>query len=749
MKKSLKRTMSALLVLVMLICSAPVYEFANFEFLEAFQLESKAASNILINGVDIGYASGDYFTKNGKSCANSYWASGRCHKNGVCDNATHEQCNCMRYWPTGNPSTCEVDLLSSQCFAFARYCQYAFFGYFDGNKKSYFTDITGTISSGNCTASKLKSELLNCAPATHVRMYTHSISILSTSDYGVDIAECNYDGYCKIRAKTYSWSEFSSYVKEYGGIEYANACNQSVYVPTFTIKYNANGGSGSMASKTIKLNDTVTLATNTFTKTGYTFNGWHAKRSSDNKWYCIDTWSWLSESEINSNGYSKVTYPNFKTMTFESSWTHNTTKDDTFTFYAQWVPNTLTVNYNANGGAISSDKSGTYKLSSNLVYNVSDGSKYAHKWTYNNAKEKGLTNGVSSFGLYKTGYTFAGWGTKTSGGTVFDDNDTTVKPTDITSDIKNGSCSVTLYAQWTVNKYTVTFNANGGSVSEASRKVNYGSTVGTLPNASRSGYSFKGWYTSASGGTKISASQVIKSNVTYYAQWACLHSKYNSSVTTAPTCTSTGVKTYTCATCGHKYTETIAKTAHTTVTDKAVSATCTTAGKTEGSHCSKCNAVIKAQTTIPATGHKDGEWKVTTQPTYTSTGVKTLYCAVCGKAIRTESIPKLVASKPEVKSVDLDADNIEINYHNGYKFNPNVTVEGDIIYKVEYSSSNSNCVSVDENGNIYGNKKGNAVITCTVTDAIGNVVTDTCTVNVTFTFGQWLLYIICFGWIWM
>lgn len=216
-----KRILSIFLALILTIGTMPNL-FINVS----------AASNIVINGVDIGYSDGSYFTKNGKSCANSYWASGRCHKNGVCDAATSSQCNCMRYWPTGNPSTCKVDLLSVQCFGFARYCQYIVYGYHDGNKSSYFTNITGSISSSNCTASTLKSKLLNCAPATHVRTsssgkgYAHSISIVSTSDYGVNFADCNSDGYCKVRYVTYSWAELASYLKGYGGVSYANAWNQ-------------------------------------------------------------------------------------------------------------------------------------------------------------------------------------------------------------------------------------------------------------------------------------------------------------------------------------------------------------------------------------------------------------------------------------------------------------------------------------------------------------------------------------------
>ncbi|WP_395547454.1 MULTISPECIES: S-layer homology domain-containing protein [unclassified Lacrimispora] len=71
-----------------------------------------------------------------------------------------------------------------------------------------------------------------------------------------------------------------------------------------------------------------------------------------------------------------------------------------------------------------------------------------------------------------------------------------------------------------VPTYIVTFNPNGGTVSETSRSVASGTAVGTLPTPTRSGsYSFDGWYTAASGGTQISASTTASANVTYYAHW--------------------------------------------------------------------------------------------------------------------------------------------------------------------------------------------------------------------------------------
>jgi predicted DNA binding CopG/RHH family protein len=79
---------------------------------------------------------------------------------------------------------------------------------------------------------------------------------------------------------------------------------------------------------------------------------------------------------------------------------------------------------------------------------------------------------------------------------------------------------------------------------------------------------------------------------------------------------------------------------HTPVTDNAREATCTQDGLTEGSHCSRCDAVFKAQKTIPAKGHQWDEGTVTKAPTETAAGVKTYKCKVCG-AEKTEDIAAL------------------------------------------------------------------------------------------------------------
>lgn len=108
---------------------------------------------------------------------------------------------------------------------------------------------------------------------------------------------------------------------------------------------------------------------------------------------------------------------------------------------------------------------------------------------------------------------------------------------------------------------------------------------------------------------------------------------YSAKVTKAPTCTATGVRTYTCS-CGASYTEQIEKTAHKAVTDSAVAATCTRAGKTEGSHCSVCGAVIKQQEVIPKKEHNYQEASME-KASPGKNGAVIRKCSSCGNSIST------------------------------------------------------------------------------------------------------------------
>jgi|694.fasta_scaffold34899_7 uncharacterized repeat protein (TIGR02543 family) len=84
------------------------------------------------------------------------------------------------------------------------------------------------------------------------------------------------------------------------------------------------------------------------------------------------------------------------------------------------------------------------------------------------------------------------------------------------------SQNITMYARWTPLQYTVTYDANGGSVSPSSASVNQGSSV-TLPTPTRTNYTFDGWYTATTGGSLVGAggnSYTPTSNITIYARWS-------------------------------------------------------------------------------------------------------------------------------------------------------------------------------------------------------------------------------------
>ena len=115
------------------------------------------------------------------------------------------------------------------------------------------------------------------------------------------------------------------------------------------------------------------------------------------------------------------------------------------------------------------------------------------------------------------------------------------------------------------------------------------------------------------------------------------HTWDNGTVTTEPTETTPGVRTFTCAVCRATRTETIPATgAHDYQFTKNVAPTCTADGY-DLYTCSGCGATEK-RNSKPALGHKWDSGTVTTEPTETTPGERTYTCTVCG-ATRTETIP--------------------------------------------------------------------------------------------------------------
>jgi uncharacterized repeat protein (TIGR02543 family) len=235
---------------------------------------------------------------------------------------------------------------------------------------------------------------------------------------------------------------------------------------TYTVAYNANGGSGSMASGTFTYGTKKATAANTFTKTGYSFNGWQAYRASDTAWaYGKDGGTtesgWYKEGSQPS-GYTKIHYSSGFSYTKGSS-----KNGDTITLYAQWAENYLTVNYYSN---YATEYNGTNNLPSGAVVNKDNNTLICtQKFYYDNPANYGLNDYTSgsTLGMIKTGYSRTNkWGTSTSTeegikiaqNTTFDTGQALAQA--FGKDLSSGNASINVYAQWTENYLTVNYYSN-------------------------------------------------------------------------------------------------------------------------------------------------------------------------------------------------------------------------------------------------------------------------------------------------
>ncbi len=134
-----------------------------------------------------------------------------------------------------------------------------------------------------------------------------------------------------------------------------------------------------------------------------------------------------------------------------------------------------------------------------------------------NPTNKSITNG-QKFGDLPTptreGYKFIGWYSQAEGGNKVSENTIMI-------------ADKTIYAHWSKEstptpievEFTLTFDANGGSVSPTSKKIKKETAFGELPTPVREGYKFTGWYTEKSGGGKVTEKTIITGDFTVYAHW--------------------------------------------------------------------------------------------------------------------------------------------------------------------------------------------------------------------------------------
>ena len=227
---------------------------------------------------------------------------------------------------------------------------------------------------------------------------------------------------------------------------------------SYKVTYNLdNGINCSTNPKTIKENNKKIVLCEP-TKKGYVFKGWYSDKEKTKQ-----------VTEIKKNTNKKVT------------------------LYAKWEPIKYKVKFDSNTGK---------------------GNEVTIKCTYDK-KCKLKKNSYT-----KSGYTFNGWNTKKDGsGKTYKDQ----------SEVKNLTTkkSITLYAQWKVNKYTIKFDGNGATSGETKKiKVKYGKKVILTKNEfKKKGYKFTGWNTKKDGSGKTYKNQsevknlTKKSSITLYAQW--------------------------------------------------------------------------------------------------------------------------------------------------------------------------------------------------------------------------------------
>ena len=280
----------------------------------------------------------------------------------------------------------------------------------------------------------------------------------------------------------------------------------------YTVTFNANGGTVTPDTMTLTHGD-VYGKLPTPTRDGYTFAGWFTDPNGGAKVEQGDVvtashtlyahWTRISyEVKFDANGgigtckpinvFHGDTYGELPTLTREgyefAGWftaekdgtlvTADTVVTASHTLYAHWTANEYTVTFDANKGTVTPTEM-----------------KVRHGDAYGKLPTPTLD-----------GYTFDGW---------YNDNGMQVKPED------EVTASHTLYAHWKASTYTVTFEANEGTVEPKPQTVIYGSTYGKLPTLTRDGYTFAGWFTEQNGGTKVMADTKVKTakDHTLYAHW--------------------------------------------------------------------------------------------------------------------------------------------------------------------------------------------------------------------------------------
>ncbi len=343
-----------------------------------------------------------------------------------------------------------------------------------------------------------------------------------------------YDGEAKVSSDiTYVYcDEDISYGNEPQGLNRNITLQARVSISGYQIVFNSKGGTGTMARQIFEYAERKVLSSNAFSKEGFEFIGWTTvdydlttvpavqftdcqavEKLTDVQGATITLYAiWVGQyytAHVYVMGVGGDYDEGYLTQTMDSpggSTVTLTTEANKLDAMTTGMALDYATDINGNritSATISNDNSTIIKFyvkrnTYTLSFNTNGGTSVASKQMYYQQAFGTLPTST------KIGYTLTGW--QTEGGTRVNESTTM------------GSSNITIYAIWQGNTYTVTFNANGGSVSQETKSVIFGSNYGVLPIPTRLAYRFDGWFLS---GTEInSLSEVTTaSNHTLIASW--------------------------------------------------------------------------------------------------------------------------------------------------------------------------------------------------------------------------------------
>ncbi len=254
-----------------------------------------------------------------------------------------------------------------------------------------------------------------------------------------------------------------------GDVTYTAKWTPITYTIAFEKGYSEVTGTA-VESITATYDKEVTLPACTYTREGYTFNGWGA-------YYNATSGTAVGETVKNLQSKQGATY----------------------TYYPAWCGNAVDVTFDPN-----------YTGAETTTRTCAVGDYYTKI-----RNDDGSMTRSSVADPTREGYIFLGWYDAAEGG-----NAVTTSYKFTAADAANGK---TLYAHW-VEAVTITFDANGGTCSKKNATIKKGATLGyDLPSSysvSRSGYKFDGWFTEKEGGTEVGAyTTKFETSTTLYAHW--------------------------------------------------------------------------------------------------------------------------------------------------------------------------------------------------------------------------------------